>query len=164
MVKSSRIGEERALFRAEVFKYQKTRFYGIPVNGKPLSSVWLLVPTAALLLLYYAFLTSTYQPRVSARLSQQQGAGTVVVSVAARQELLEGIGPGDEVRLELEGGQRSYPLRVSGKSRGACALGPGCTQVEGRIVGVTADSEIHLPRTAEAALVLPPRAVLEWHQ
>ena len=54
---SSRIDQERELFREQVLEYKKSKGYGIPVDFEPISFYWLLIPllcSVACLWLYFS--------------------------------------------------------------------------------------------------------------
>jgi hypothetical protein len=148
--------QERGLFRPEVFDYQRRRAFGEPVDIRPLSPLWCLVPASALIALCASLSLLTYQPSLAAQVSADPEGQTGRVSMVNQADLLGELRPGGELRFEVD--HRPYSMQILERGTAPCGPAMQCLEVKGRFLDQSAGAQ--LGAGATATLRLPPRSLL----
>jgi hypothetical protein len=153
-----RVDVERALYRPEVFEYQKSLALGEPVDERPLPALWCVVPAALLLVLYWLFASATYHPHASGTASRGAGPDSVVLSIAAPGREFVDVPAGEQATIRMGDGA---PHRVIVRQTRAavCAASRRCVEIEGRIDGPADSLAIPAGASVPAEVVLSARAV-----
>ena len=156
---ASRVLVERALYRPEVFEYQRSLALGEPVDERALPARWCVLPATLLVALYWLFTSATYHPRARGTASAGDGPGTVVVSLAAPERAFADLEAGAEATIRIAGGA-PHRMMVRRARASPCAASPRCVEIEAR-VDAPADS-IAIPGRAAvpAEVVLSARSVI----
>jgi hypothetical protein len=154
-----RVDVERALYRPEVFQYQKSLALGEPVDERPLPALWCVVPAALLLVLYWLFTSAVYHPRASGSASRGAGADIVVLSIAAPGREFVDVQPGEEATIRI--GEGTPHRMIVYRIRAAvCATSPRCVEIEGRLDGPVDSFAIPAGASVPAEVRLSARAVV----
>lgn len=154
-----RVDVERALYRPEVFQYQRSLALGEPVDERPLPALWCVLPAALLLVLAWLFASATYHPRARGTASSGPGPDTVVLSVAAPGREFADVQAGEEATIRI--GEGAPHRMIVRRTRVAvCAASTRCVEIEGRIAGPADSLAIPAGAAVPAEVVLSARTAV----
>lgn len=155
---ASRVDAERALYRPEVFQYQRSLALGEPVDERPLPALWCIAPAALLVIIYWLFASATYHPRASGTASRAGGPAVVVVSVSAANRDFVDLRGGEEATIRI--GADTHRMTVRSTRAAPCAAFRRCVEIEGHVDGPAASLAIPADAAVPVELVLRARAVV----
>jgi hypothetical protein len=155
---ASRVDAERALYRPEVFQYQRSLALGEPVDERPLPTLWCIAPAALLVIIYWLYASATYHPRASGTASRGGGPAVVVVSVSAANRDFGDLRGGEQATIRIGAGT-PHRLTVRSSRAAPCAAFQRCVEIEGQVDGPADSLAIPADTAVPAELVLPARAV-----
>jgi hypothetical protein len=157
----TRVDNERALYRPEVFRYQRGLAFEEPVDERALPLLWCLVPAALLAVVYGLFAAATYQPRAVGTASVGADAATVLLSVPGGDEALEALRPADRLTISFGGVPGTHRMVVGQVRSVPCGAVHVCVELHGRVEDPPGSLAAMTGRQVPAEVRLAPRALVE---
>jgi len=154
-----RVDVERALYRPQIFQYQRALALGEPIDERALPTMWCVIPAALVLVIYWLFASATYHPRANGTASRGSGPDIVVLSIAAPGREFIDVQTGAEAMIRIGGGG-AHRMIVQRTSAALCAVSPRCVEIEGRIDWRADSPAIPAGATAPAEVVLAAHSTL----